>query len=164
MIPAAVSLFLAVLLLAACSSSAPSYQVAPDPDPVDTLQLPVARKTYDEGRGGAQLTAIYYNQGTNSERAGINDEWIIIESRGDISTAGWMLDAGDANQRYALPDAIHGRLYVYTHAGPAGGTNDTTFALNLAGNRWIWNNAEPDTARLYDGSGAVIDIMTYKGK
>jgi hypothetical protein len=142
------SLLLAATL-AACSSTS---------DPTPTVQSPpVKKRDYDPARGGVQITAIYYDQAKNSEITGVNDEWIVLESQNDTPTTGWHLDAGDIYQFYDLPETLHRRLYIYTRAGV--GTSDTTMALGLS--RWIWNNEDPDTARLYDADGSLVDTFTY---
>lgn len=169
---------LTLISLDACSSTT-------DPgtkDPIDTTshnsdtivtydngdgstRAPSATRRYDSTKGGVQITAIYYNQGLNETIYGLADEWVVLQAARPTRIAGWRLNAGDAGQDYPqlpdrFPDTISGSLTIYTHEGP---TNPTTpsLALHIASNRWIWNNAEPDTARLYDSSGAVVSTFTY---
>jgi|GEM_PF-2963769 len=89
------------------------------------------------------------------------DEWIVLEAAGNFPTKGWKIDADDNGQRYALPDTIYRKLYVYTKQGP-GYVNDTIMTLNKGS--WIWNNTEPDTARIFDANGNLVDLMSYIGE
>ncbi len=148
---------LAALVLAACSSNATDPNTPPTPDP----EPPAVKKPYDTARGGLQITAIYYDQARNLSVDTLEDEWIVLETLSPVRTAGWSIDAGDAKQRFPLPDTIRRALRIYTKNGPP---NPTGEVLALHRGSWIWNNAEPDTARLYDASGNVVDIMTYDNK
>lgn len=149
------SILLPLLLttaLMACSSTS---------EPAPTVQSPpAAKRDYDPVRGGVQITAVYYDQDANQATTGLYDEWLVLESQGDASTAGWHIDADDAKQFYSLPSTIHGTLSIYTRKGP--GASDTTMALDLS--KWIWNNTDPDTARLYDDRDSLVDTFAYKGK
>jgi hypothetical protein len=80
------------------------------------------------------------------------------------SIAGWKLNAGDAGQDYALPDTLHHRLTIYTHAGRGSATDTTTLPLGLSGGKWIWNNSDPDTAWVLDDKGVVVDSLSYSAK
>lgn len=135
----------------------------PNTDTLSTDDAPAAGHGYDVARGGVQITKIYYNQRLNKEKYGLEneDEWIILEAAGNLPTNGWWLNAGDSGQNYPLPDTIYRKLYIYTKRGP-GYENDTIMTLKKGS--WIWNNAAPDTAWLYDANMNVVDSMSYTGE
>ncbi len=143
------------LLLGACSSSNNPTSTLP---PSVTHAIPAVTKAYDPARGGLQITAIYYDQNKNLDSAGLLDEWIVLTTDHQLQTAGWMLNAGDVNQNYPLPDSIRHTWTIYTRQGPAQ-QSDSTQALNL--NVWIWNNTAPDTARIFNELGGVMDSLSY---
>lgn len=135
--------------------------------PPDTVTYSVAdtvpvKRDYRAGRGKVQITAIYFHQTLNQRYYGLNDEWVILESDRVMPTKGWKIDASDG-QQYDLPDTIYRKLYIYTMKGP-GYENDTIKTLNQPGTRWIWNNTEPDTAKVLNPGGGVVDQLTYKAK
>ena len=128
-----------------------------EPTPTQTVDPPSIKKAYDATKGGVQITHVYYNQTLNDSLTGVNDEWVVLESSGHTSIDGWVLDAGD-DQRFTLQGAIHGRLLVYTKEGPTTSNEEWVAQHRKV---WIWNNSEPDTARLYNNNGDLIDSMTY---
>lgn len=152
------SLFLltVALTIASCSSTT-------EPTPVPTVEMTKACRTYDGARGGVQITCIYYDQTDNGRKVGVNDEWIVIESSGTVNTTGWSFNAGDPNQTYPLPASITNRLTIYTHAVPDS-VSSTATTLGYAANQWAWNNSEPDTARIINAQGQVVDMFTYRGQ
>lgn len=143
-------------VLASCSSSTTD----PTP-PVTSPQGPAAKRQYNASKGGVQITAIYYDQTKNGDSTGTMDEWVVIESDHPRRIAGWKLDANDPSQQYSLPDSIQSKLTVYTREGPSVPVGET-LALHLSS--WIWNNAEPDTARIFDANKTLMDSLSYVGK
>lgn len=160
-----VPVILASIFLGSCSS-ATDPEPNPNPNPnqnADTVIVDstTTRRVYNTSKRGVQITRINFDQGWNDIMFGVEDEWVILEADGNIATKGWHLDADDEGQRYALPDTIYRKLYIYTHQG-RGYENDTSMTLKLNGTRWIWNNNDPDTARLYDANDALMDVVGYK--
>jgi hypothetical protein len=151
------------LMALAISLSACSSATDPDTTPDPVLHAPVISRAYDAARGGVQITQIYFHQDSNRIVYGLEDEWVVLESDATRSIEGWQLNAGDAGQSYDLPDTMHRKLIIYTHAG-TGAATDTTWPLGLSSGKWIWNNSDPDTAWVFDRDGAVIDSMTYRAK
>jgi hypothetical protein len=152
-----------LVLVAACSDDSGTN---PDPNNTnrsDTLLYKdtVATRAYDKNRGGLQITAIYFNQGWNDSAYDLEDEWIVLESDAPISTSGWKLNAGDPLQNYPLPATINNRLTIYTRKDSA---ENTGSIKGLELNAWIWNNTEPDTARIYDAAGKLVHSVTYNAK
>jgi len=148
-------LSLAAVGVAACSSNSTTE---PDPTPTPKPEPPSHKRQYNTARGGVQITKVFYNQDSNRIVTGLNDEWVLIESDRDTSLDGWVLDASDG-QRITFNRSIHRKLLVYTKQGPPGTPSDTTVAMNRGS--WIWNNADHDTATLFDDDGKVVDTMTY---
>lgn len=151
--------------LDACSSSTDPGTKSPADTTVtydkgDSTRPPSAKRLYDGARGGVQITAIFYDQALNESATGLLDEWVIIQTTRPVRTAGWWLNAGDDGQNYVLPDTISGSLTVYTHDGPTNPTG-ATMALHLNPVRWIWNNKDPDTARVYDDKDSVVSTFIY---
>jgi hypothetical protein len=161
------------LIIASCGDSSTDPAPTPtgkdtttntDPQPVQH-NVPVHEKTYDTTRGGVQIAAIYYDQSANRDSFGLAgpEEWIVLKSDKKVNTAGWHLDGGSGDgQRYALPDTINGRLYIFTHdtSAPANvTTGGVRMSLDL--NTWIWNNSDHDVATIYDGNGGVVDRLSY---
>ncbi len=124
-----------------------------------TTRAPSAKRRYDSAKGGVQITAIYYHQTRNDSAYGLNDEWVVLQTARPTRTAGWRLNAGDAGQDSPLPDTIFTTLTIYTREVP---TNPVGLsqAFHIT-NRWIWNNTDPDTARVYDNTGAIVNAFTY---
>jgi hypothetical protein len=167
----------ATLIIASCGNS--STDPAPTPTGKDTTthgndttdphpvvhNVPVHEKTYDATRGGVQIAAIYYDQNANKDSFGlaVPEEWIILKSDKKVNTTGWHLDGGSGDgQRYALPDTINGRLYIFTQQGSVPANVTTGGArMSLRLNTWIWNNSDHDVATIYDGSGVVVDRLSY---
>lgn len=147
-----VAVMMSVLFLFGCEQAA---EPANDPD----AGCFYVERPYDAARGGVQITAIYFDQSQNRDTFSIEDEWMVLESAQPASIKGWHMDAGDAGQQYALPDSLHRRLVIYTR-GDAAPPGDTVMTLEL--NRWIWNNSDPDTARVYNADGDLMDIVVYK--
>lgn len=156
-------LALATAGLAACSPSGTS----PDPTPKDTARTSthgahIESRTYSPGRGGVQITAIYFDQHWNLDSLdpahATFDEWIVLQSDRDVYTRGWMFSAGDRGQMYYLPDTLHRRLAIYTQRSPA---LDTDTTLGLALEYWLWNDDAPDTAALMDQDDVPIDTLIY---
>lgn len=146
-------------ILSGCDSAT---EPAPD-QTVHIVDLPRAYRPYDAIRGGVQLTSIYFDQKANRDSVGVDDEWVVLEASGMVNTTGWKINAGDAGQDYALPNAIDKRLVIYTVKVP-----DTTTSAAIAMGRcstcWVWNNTSPDTARIFDAGGQLVQEFTYKGQ
>ncbi len=123
--------------------------------------IPVKR-AYRPGRGKVQITGIYFHQNLNERYYGLNDEWVILESDRNISTKGWKIDASDG-QVFPLPDTLYRKLYIYTTKGP-GYENDTIKIWTPKRSTWVWNNAEPDVAKVLNPAGGVVDQLTYDAK
>jgi hypothetical protein len=165
-------LVVAVGYAVGCSESTPTNNDKKDTTgtPLDTNALlrdtletdtTFVTRIYNSSRGGVQIVNIYFDQGSNADLFGIDDEWVVLQANGNVSTKGWELDAGSNDgQHYDLPDSIYGTLTIYTHAVPGGNTREK-IGLGVAGNRWIWNNSEPDVARIYDERGSLVDAMSY---
>ena len=155
-----------LMMIAACSDNSTTN---PDPNNnnnnngSDSLVYKdgVVTREYDGPQGGVQITGIYYDQGLNKSMRGEDDEWIVIEATAPRSTSGWKLNAGDPTQDYPLPATINKRLIIYTKKDPSSNT-DSTLGLGL--NNWIWNNSDPDVARIYNEQGQAVDSMSYRGK
>jgi len=128
----------------------------------DTLSIgiPIHRQDYDSNKGGVQITLIAYNQAKNDTIKKINNEWIEIQSEGKVYTKGWTLNAGDSNQDYPLPDTLYGFLRMYTHH-QADINPKYEVSLEISGNKWIWNNSDPDTAILFNAQHQIVSRLTY---
>jgi hypothetical protein len=113
------------------------------------------RKSYDVSKGGVQVVAIQADQ-SNSK----NDEWVVLQTDHRVSLNGWHINAGDAGQDYQLYSFIDDSLLIYTHADPdVVNLRDT--GLALSNGKFIWNNDVPDTCRLYNSAGLLIDVFVY---
>ncbi|MDB5032878.1 MAG: hypothetical protein JWQ98_119 [Chlorobi bacterium] len=119
-------------------------------------------KGYNVSRGGVQITTIHYDQAFDSTRFGVMDEWLLLQSDRNVSIEGWKLDADDIGQVYSLHDSLYKTLTIYTHKAPT--PSMLALSLNLSPGTWIWNNSTPDTARIYDDKGTLIDSFGYKVK
>jgi hypothetical protein len=90
------------------------------------------------------------------------DEYVEIMNRGSESQdlAGWRLtDVSDDGPTFTFPSTVvaaGGRVRVYTNEvhQPWGG-------LSFGRGSAIWNNSEPDTAGLFDLSGALVSTRSY---
>jgi hypothetical protein len=120
-------------------------------------------RAYDSSKGGVQIMKIFFDQALNGDVFEWNDEWIVLQSNGITSTKDWYLNAGDPGQDYALPDTIYGQLTIYTHVAPDT-TSRTSQSLRLSPTKWIWNNADPDVAYLYDANHTLVSTMSYPKK
>jgi hypothetical protein len=147
--------------IAACSTAA--TDPTPDPTPVVKPEPISVKKPYDNTKGGVQITRVYYNQAQNRDSALLGltaqDECILLESVDHTSIEGWKLDASDS-QLFTLQGSIHGKLYIFTKDGPTASA-EPVIALHYGS--WIWNNAEPDTAKIFNERGELVDAMTYRG-
>jgi len=140
-------------LLASCSDDA----VPNDPGPAYTVH----KRDYNEAVGGPQIVEIWPNQAENKARFGWEDEVLVIQTNRKTSLEFNTLYAGDSGQYYPLPASIEvGKLYVYTKTNHSAYGQEHPLRLNT----WIWNNSEPDTARLINDLGTTISEMTYDGK
>ena len=154
------------LLVLLASAALPACDAATKPPTNNTprtVELPKACRTYDAAKGGVQFTCVFYDQKVNNDSVGIEDEWIILQTTGVTNTTGWTINAGDKNQTFPLPASINASLTVYTVAVPATVTTPA-MALGRAKGSWVWNNTTPDTARIYDAQGALVDEFAYLGK
>jgi hypothetical protein len=160
------TLVLALLLFygAASCSSSPTDNNKPDTTKKDTLRdsAVFVGKDYDTTKGGLQIIKIYYDQDSNEGVWKFKDEVILLVTDTPVFTTNWMLDADDEDQRYNLPPYIEDSLYIYTHTRQ--GRWSSEFDLKVSGSRWIWNNSEPDTARILGPTGDVIDSYSYDVK
>jgi hypothetical protein len=125
-------------------------------------------KNYNTSKGGVQITRIYYDQNMNRDSAllglTVPDECVLLETNTPTSLNGWVLDASD-NQlfRFDTSVRINDKLYIFTEDGPT--TSSTTAHwITLGRGSFVWNNAEPDTAKLFNESGVLVDMATYVGK
>jgi hypothetical protein len=142
------------LLLTGCSADVPT---TPNEQPV--LNLPSECKDYDAARKGLQIECIYFDQSKNGQLAGVGDEWITLFTTSPVRTAGWVLNAGDDGQNFSLPDTVFERLTIYTTQAPDTAKGQV---ISLKHGNWLWNNTDPDTARLLDASRELVDIHTYQ--
>jgi hypothetical protein len=151
---------LLLVLVAACASDSLTPIDESDKLPSDAINdgVPKYEKPYDSLTSKLQITLIAYNQAKNAETLGDTNEWIEFRSSRTLVTKGWTWNAGDPSQSYALPDTIFKFYRVYTRAhSPIVVKYEKTLALN----QWIWNNSEADTARVFDDTGAVVDMLSY---
>ena len=113
-------------------------------------------QSYDVSKGGVQIVAIQADQSNPK-----NDEWIVLQTNSRTSLNGWHINAGDAGQEYTLYSFINDSLVIYTHADPDP-INARDTGLFLSSGKFIWNNTNPDTARLYNSAGSLVDVFTYE--
>jgi|GEM_PF-5231194 len=157
---------LSLPIVLACFLACCAGEIVTPPTPLKR-ESPSHKQSYDPGRGGIQITAIYYDQKANQDTHGlaVPDEWIVIESNRNVSTQGWILDASDG-QLFDLPSSINGRLVVFTQQGdvPDSVIGAGAARMVLGRKSWIWNNTTPDTARIYDDKGVEVHRLTYEAK
>lgn len=168
----ALSLFVGVLT-SGCKSNSPTSSTSTDSTKDSThrndstfdaelsTKVTFYDTNYDNVRGGVQITLIAPDQSENYSRTGISDEWIELTSTGTTSIKGWWLNAGDYGQNYMLPDTIYGKLRLFTHF-LHGGSKKYEYSLGVPDTKWIWNNADPDTAILFNDKMQVVSTFTYK--
>lgn len=161
-------LFLIPVLFAACADPENPADNDNDKDKdkdtvtVPFVEAPSIKSPFEAGGGGVQITRIYFHQDSNMIRHGLRAEWVVLESYRDMPTKGWWLDASDG-QRFPLPDTLYRKLYIYSPNGP-GYDNDTVKIWKRSANAWVWNNTEPDTGKIINADGEVVDFITYDAK
>lgn len=112
---------------------------------------PYVGRSYDHALKGVQITRVYYDEAANKTAAGVDNEWIVIQSDRNIYTRGWWIRTKNNVRSYAFPDTLRKSLVIYTRPQP-GISNDLQRSMNL--NRYI---LEPhDTMRIYNDGGAVV--------
>ncbi|MBO8182829.1 MAG: thermonuclease family protein [Archaeoglobus sp.] len=103
-------------------------------------------------------TAHYDACGDKSDSECLNDEFVVLENKGDtVNLQDWIL-SDEANHRYTFPNFnFESGATVTIHTG-FGVDNQTDLYWNSG--KPIWNN-DHDTAYLYDPQGNLVDEFSW---
>lgn len=116
------------------------------------------------------INRIHYNPPGKDVPAKLNQEYIIVENKGDekVSLAGWMLldktGTGKRRHVYTFPKNVsilqREQIYLYTGRGKNSFSKGKPPRWNIywGRRRFVWNN-EGDLATLLDNNGNVVDSL-----
>jgi hypothetical protein len=125
-----------------------------------TAQLRTNSRAFASVTGGPGIVGVTFWSGIGTRRTtNGEDEMIALQSALATSTKGYHLQAGDADQQFALPDSLPVHLNVYAHSAPAGASQ--SFGLNLPAGTWLWNKTGYSHAILLDANGAAVDSIGF---
>ncbi len=116
------------------------------------------------------INRIHYNPPGKDIPEKLNDEYLILENKGDqkVSLAGWVLmdntETGKRRHLYAFPKklSLSPGEQVYLHTGRGKDSfsrgRPPKWALHWGRRAFVWNN-EGDTATILDDKGNMVDSL-----
>ncbi len=125
---------------------------APTPTPVPPSAQP---------KGGQLVIRSWEWNPPGNESKNPNAEYIEFCNQGSapVDMTGWVLVSSQGNQRFIFPSFVLGPgACVKVHSGKGENT-----ATDLYWGYWqaVWSNSKPETARLFDASGALVLEASY---